>query len=117
MKIVRPCPEIPAGLMEALDRNGEAFCPTCGETVLDLAHRAPARVARCARILVVASALASCAPHEVDAPRMPPTAPRADPSDVDVAFKDDPLAFAARYATGAVELAPPAAPLTMEPGR
>jgi hypothetical protein len=120
LQIVRPCPGIPAGLIDALDRDGEAHCERCGETVVDLTRGTSARVARCARILVVATALASCTPQAIETPAAPQAAAPnpSSTSDYGFRFSDDPLAHPIRAEVGALVVAPADdAPLTMEPGR
>lgn len=108
--------------MEALDRTGEGWCKTCGQTVIDLTRGVVpvGRVIQCARVLVVATAMAGCGGSPAKAreivvlPRAaaieqdggkPAEAPTSADA-MDVVFVDDPLTKA-MAATGGVVVSRP----------
>ncbi len=104
LELVRRCPGVPEGLSEALDRDGEAQCERFGETVVDLTRRiVPAgRLTRCARVLVVATAVAGCAgsparsPERVELPAGARVESAASQDSLGVVFDDDPLVKVSR---------------------
>ena len=89
LRIVRPCPEVPAALRDAVESTGSGHCDACGETVVDLTGPdAEERLARrvgptCGRILVAAAlvATAACSSSADSAPL--PAAPVATTSTAD----------------------------------
>lgn len=101
LRIVRPCPDVPPALRDAVESTGTGFCERCGETVVDLSgpdaeSTLLARGGRvCGRIAVAAAAVALGACSSVDATPLPaaPTAPTVTASAPDASAPYDDIEY------------------------
>lgn len=114
LRLVRPCPDIPDGLVDALDRDGTGFCDRCGETVIDLTKlgvEVPVKGAgrTCARILVgaaLAASTAACGSSPLGAaPETQPPVVVMSPPRPDAGPLDDRM-----YMLGEIDIEPDPAP-------
>ncbi len=124
LRLLRPCPEVPPALREAVETHGHGHCEACDEEVVDLtgpdgpalAERRGGRL--CGRVAVAAAALAvaatsACSSADLSPAPAAPATTTAPPPTVDAGTLPDDTVY-----YGFIEYDEPVTPPpTNAPGR